>query len=1071
MSNEVAIRQNPLVESLERADDILRRSYLLQLHTCPIVRDYVNPAGLAESLNGHVRFFEISRIVINKNECMRDKLVSVFNAVANTGASFLFQVRGSRDKVSLHVGVRTCKDVYVAQKVLASSLSGNFPGMNISDVLNKEQLEERILDNFKEENKNRVASVSDIAGIRAEEESRERQFVQGLEKVIDAMRGRDYTLFLIADSITPSDLNTHRRALENLYTQLVPLSSAQLSYGENSSTSLSESLTQGVSQTINASITDSVTHTVGKNSSVTRSSSGTDNWGTSVSDSKFSSVGLSANFGMSFAPMGIGPSLGAGVSVSRGTARTTGTSKSHSEGESLGVTSGSSSSNATGRAETRGESLGKNMSSTVGSGTQQGQSFTVQVQEEQHSITRMLERIDKMLERYDTCADLGMWNCAMYCVGDEQTVQTLASIYRSIIRGQNSSLENGSIVLWSREESARVMDYLRTMEHPRFNLNGMEVTPGTLVSSAELAIQAGLPNRSVPGIPVLECAEFGRTVSSFDSQGQGREVKLGSIFHMHHEEELPVALKLDSLTSHTFVTGSTGSGKSNTIYRLLEGLGQKGVGLEQKDVNFLVVEPAKGEYKEVLGGLPDVSVYGSNPQLTPLLRINPFSFPHGKEEPSKNIHILEHLDRLIEIFNVCWPMYAAMPAVLKEAVEKSYEDCGWNLTESTNPYGDDLYPTFADVTRNIRTIIDSSEYDAENKGAYKGALVTRLKSLTNGINGLIFTTEEISAQELFDRKVIVDLSRVGSTETKSLIMGLLVLKLQEHRMTEGDINSPLCHVTVLEEAHNLLKRTSTEQSQDSGNLLGKSVEMLANAIAEMRTYGEGFIIADQSPGLLDLSVIRNTNTKIIMRLPDQDDRELVGRAANLNDDQITELARLPVGVAAVYQNNWIEPVLCQVEKYMEKNEFTFPKKEASVCEKTLTFGQRLEIARLLCEGTKLQSLEKAQELTKDLGLSSCAQVQAIRLLRKPSPSPRYTKLAPVMAELFPNVKQALKNTFEKTPECEEWTDAVDSEIQRILGEIEIKLLRDIRQCIVTQFLHNELGKTELLEEWSLKGVK
>lgn len=37
MSNEVAIRQNPLVESLERADDILRRSYLLQLHTCPIV--------------------------------------------------------------------------------------------------------------------------------------------------------------------------------------------------------------------------------------------------------------------------------------------------------------------------------------------------------------------------------------------------------------------------------------------------------------------------------------------------------------------------------------------------------------------------------------------------------------------------------------------------------------------------------------------------------------------------------------------------------------------------------------------------------------------------------------------------------------------------------------------------------------------------------------------------------------------------------------------------------------------------------------------------------------------------
>ena len=94
------------------------------------------------------------------------------------------------------------------------------------------------------------------------------------------------------------------------------------------------------------------------------------------------------------------------------------------------------------------------------------------------------------------------------------------------------------------------------------------------------------------------------------------------------------------------------------------------------------------------------------------------------------------------------------------------------------------------------------------------------------------------------------------------------------------------HITVLEEAHNILRRTSIEQSAEGSNILGKSVEMISNAIAEMRTYGEGFIIADQAPGLMDMSVIRNTNTKIIMRLPDQADRELVGKAANLNDDQI-----------------------------------------------------------------------------------------------------------------------------------------------------------------------------------------
>ena len=93
------------------------------------------------------------------------------------------------------------------------------------------------------------------------------------------------------------------------------------------------------------------------------------------------------------------------------------------------------------------------------------------------------------------------------------------------------------------------------------------------------------------------------------------------------------------------------------------------------------------------------------------------------------------------------------------------------------------------------------------------------------------------------------------------------------------------------------------------------MQMISNAIAEMRTYGEGFIIADQSPNMLDSSVIRNTNTKIILRLPDADDRELVGRAAGLTDVQIDELAKLERGVAAVFQNDWAEAVLCKVDKF------------------------------------------------------------------------------------------------------------------------------------------------------------
>lgn len=460
-------------------------------------------------------------------------------------------------------------------------------------------------------------------------------------------------------------------------------------------------------------------------------------------------------------------------------------------------------------------------------------------------------------------------------------------------------------------ENGEVQVKIDTEDEDTFIIYPPIVTATTSLSGKELAYSLNFPQKSIAGLPVLECVEFGRNIVTFEDKDIRDDIRLGTIFHMHHQEKTKVHLSKQSLASHTFITGSTGSGKSNTIYYMLDEALKQGT-------KFLVVEPAKGEYKNVFGTRENVFVYGTNPLISPLLRIDPFSFPDG-------IHVLEHMDRLIEIVNVCWPMYAAMPAVLKSAVEKAYVDCGWDLVKSVNKYNEKLFPNFSDVARNVKAIINTSEYDEENKGAYKGSLLTRLHSLCNGINGMIFASDEITPEELFDENVIIDLSRVGSIETKSLIMGMMVLKLQEYRMdSTNGMNMELQHITVLEEAHNLLRRTSYEQFTEGSNLLSKSVEMLSNAIAEMRTYGEGFIIADQAPGLMDMSVIRNTNTKIILRLPDQADRELVGRAANLNENQITELAKLPCGVAAVYQNEWIQPVLCKVNHYKVSQEpYTF----------------------------------------------------------------------------------------------------------------------------------------------------
>ena len=476
-----------------------------------------------------------------------------------------------------------------------------------------------------------------------------------------------------------------------------------------------------------------------------------------------------------------------------------------------------------------------------------------------------------------------------------------------------------------------------------------------------------------------------------------------------------------------------------------------------------MIEPAKGEYKNVFGTKPDVKVYGTNPTLAPLLRINPFSFEKG-------IHVYEHMDRLVEIFNVCWPMYAAMPAVLKNAIEKAYEDCGWDLISSTNSYGDNYYPTFSDVARNIRQIIDTSEYNTENKGAYKGSLLTRLQSLSNGINGLVFTTDEISSEELFDSNVIIDLSRVGSSETKSLLMGMLVLKLQEYRLSKAQGgNAPLKHITILEEAHNLLKKTSTEQPVEGGNLTGKSVEMIANAIAEMRTYGEGFIIVDQAPGLMDMSVIRNTNTKIIMRLPDQSDRDLVGKAANLNEDQIKELAKLPCGVAAVYQNEWIQPVLCKVEKVGISGE-NYKYSGTTDRHDAESDADRIKIAELLSKGMELGkdiSKEDLIEKLESLKVSDYIKVSVLKLLEKPPYEPNIIKLAPIMGALFPEVSKSIKRAFSNEADVTEWTREANELVLKY--QIEDQVRRDIIQGAITNYLFIETNNRGSLEEWIERG--
>lgn len=914
--------------ALNLVDDVVLKSYLKRLDSMDIA---FMPE--AEGVDSSIVLFKINRMVYEEDEFATDKFISAISSMSFADCSVFLVIDGYRDKTDFYLGVKNNDPKRTTASVadtFKSSLVGQFPGINIDDCSivekgKKSSLQEQVLRRI-----SNASSLSSYVGIPAfkDEDGKydNKNYVQGTEKLAQAMQGKRYTAIILASNLTTDVVTEIRNGYETIYSQLSPMATQQLAYSTNESLANAINRSKGVTQGKTKTQTIGESHTNGTSSSHSKSDSETKKSKTAVGCSVLGVVLSAVGFGLSATGAGatIGmPLIAAGGAMSAvgatGKSKTSGTTDTY--GTSQSDTENRSTSDAESHSETFTDSLGK--TATIGS----SKNYTLTIHNKH--IEELMKRIDQELERISMSESTGLWSVASYFFSydnDFASAESAATIFKSIMQGEESGVETSSINSWidNSQKMKMLTNSVCHLSHPVFwnnlTVNGenIKVENSSLLSSKELAMLLSLPHKSVPGFPVVEHVSLAKEVIRNNESVMKREVSLGCIFDLgkvHIENH--VKLDVKSLTQHVFVTGSTGCGKSETIYKLINETKQVGA-------KFLVIEPAKGEYKNVFG---DVNVFGTNPLIMPLLRINPFSFPTG-------VHVLEHIDRLTEIFNVCWPMYSAMPAVLKKAMLDAYESCGWDLRLSVNrlSQGEDVYPSFLDLFLSLEKVITESAYSEEVKSNYSGALLTRVESLTNGLNGEIFSVNELSNMVLFDENCIIDLSRVGSQETKSLIMGILIMRLSEYRMTGANTpNSALKHLTVLEEAHNILKRVSTEQSQEGSNMAGKSVEMITNAIAEMRTYGEGFVIVDQSPTSVDKAAIKNTNTKIVMRLPDEDDRKVSGKAAGMNDKQIDEIAKLPTGVAVVYQNDWVSPVLCKIDR-MEGSRVIFNEQKDSILE-------------------------------------------------------------------------------------------------------------------------------------------
>lgn len=856
--------QGKLGKVLESAQMYIDRDYLAYLSSGDTAAVPQKQSDFSK-----IRIIHLKKLVYSVED-IHNQILSVFHTLSGISRTCFLLLCGDGSQTDIYLGIHSPESSTMAENALMFSIDGNFPGTEYASLGSEECM--RVLQKAQVQNNVRNTAVVSVSQIPSMRESADglNSFTQGIERFIDSMKGEQYTAMIVANPLSTADAVSQRNNLENIYSSFSSLSRLNYQYSENQSVSEQRSITTSVSESITDSITAGYSYGTMQNSGTTRGS------GPNI-HAQFSKLGL-------------------GYGLQHGSFQSSGVQQGYQNQQGTAVQRGIQS----GQGKTHGETSGQSSSLTI-----------TQINK---SVEDLLERINRQIKRIIEGEAYGLWECCAYFAAPSLDIALVAAnLYKALSCGSNSGNTMSYMNQWDSQRPQDVTNILNALANARmpvFRLrSGHLCNAGLMINGNELPMMMNLPRKSVCGVSVIKMASFGRDVyySSQIKQGS-RAVRIGKIHHMGRVENTAVKLDIDSLTSHALVTGTTGVGKSTLMAMLLSALHKAGV-------KMLVVEPVKGEYKELIGGIPGIQVFTVNPYKNRMLRINPFEF-------RRNIHVLSHIDRLIEVFSVCWPLYAAQPALLRECIEEAYIRSGWDLSNSVYMHeGPTKYPDFELLLKIVPEIISKSHFVGESKGTYEGALLTRIAMLTNGIYGQVFNGRAtLSDEDLFEENTIIDLSDVGSQETISLLMGILVIRLREYRTAKSKPdNRPLHHVMVLEEAHNIFQSKSSKNVEGGETVSGKSVQMLSECIAEMRGYGQGIFIVDQSPGEIDIAGIRNTATKIVMRLPEASDQRAVAESLSLSNSQMMELARLPGQVAVIYQTGWIEPVMVRLNT--SKKEF------------------------------------------------------------------------------------------------------------------------------------------------------
>src|SRR5271165_2594997 len=430
-------------------------------------------------------------------------------------------------------------------------------------------------------------------------------------------------------------------------------------------------------------------------------------------------------------------------------------------------------------------------------------------------------------------------------------------------------------------------------------------------STELLAALARPPESEVPGVRLALRPDFDVTP---ETPAAAAGIILGDILDRNLMPAGPFVLPRDSLNRHVFVCGATGAGKSQTVRSLLEAAARQ-------HIPWLVIEPAKAEYRLMASRLPDAEVITIRPgepdaAAAGLNPLEPASDGRGGTFPLQT-----HADLVKALFIASCRSEEPFPQVLSAALTRVYEEAGWDLALGEPKDGEAAYPTLTDLQRAAERVVAEIGYSQRITDDVLGFIRVRLASLRHGTTGRFLEGgHPLDFGRLLRKNVVLEIEDVGDDGDKAFLMGTVLIRLAEHlRLAHrtGPAVTGLRHLTVVEEAHRLLRRPEPD-GQSGAGAAGYAVEMFAGLLAEIRAYGEGLVIAEQIPARLVPDAIKNTAVKITHRLPAADDRDAVGATMNATQSQSRFLVTLAPGQAAVFRDGMDFPVLVKMKDGSER---------------------------------------------------------------------------------------------------------------------------------------------------------